>query len=80
MKSKIGEVECPPFFVPQPQEPQMPKMNVCQCDKCDFRMPSGYGSNIYAVNDIGERVIFRHPGEHADVMRIKPLSIEKALA
>ncbi len=43
-------------------------------------MPFGYGKGVYAVNYKNERVIFQHPGEHADVERITGLSIEEALA
>lgn len=58
----------------------MPKIYIYHCDTCDFTMPSGWGSNVYAVSDAGERIVCDHPGESYTMKMITGLSIMEARA
>ncbi len=41
----------------------MPKIYQFGCNKCDFRLPGGWGGIMYVTDDDGKRIICSHPGE-----------------
>ena len=47
----------------------MPSLDNYKCNNraCDFRMPEGWGGNLYVVNGKGERVVCGHPGESSTI-------------
>lgn len=57
----------------------MQKINRYECNSCDFHMPSGWGSRVYAVNEEGDRVICPHPGEWRHVRDVTGLYIYDAI-
>ncbi len=57
---------------------KMPPIDRFHCDTCDFTMPSGWGSYVYAVDDEGARIRCPHPGENVTVELITGMSITKA--
>jgi len=48
----------------------MPPIRDYHCDTCDFSLPSGWGGYVYVVDDEGERVTCRHPGEQFTIDRV----------
>lgn len=56
----------------------MPPIDSYKCTKCDFRMPSGWGTYLYALDSDNNRIRCPHPGEHAAVKRITGLPLDEA--
>lgn len=56
----------------------MPPISRFKCNKCDFEMPSGWGSYIYVVDALGKRVVCGHPGEGMKIQEITGLSVTEA--
>ena len=42
----------------------MPQINDYRCNKCGFKMPSGYGGYGYVEDDKGKRIPLSHPGHY----------------
>lgn len=57
----------------------MRKIDRYECTRCDFHMPSGWGSRVYAVNEDGDRVVCPHPGEWRHVKDMTGLNIYDAI-
>ena len=47
----------------KPEGEAMPRVNEYKCSKCDLRLPRGWGSCLYVVDDNGARVLCWHPVE-----------------
>ena len=41
----------------------MPAISNYHCSRCDFALPSGWGSYMYVIDDLGNRIVCPHPGE-----------------
>ena len=48
----------------------MPRINEYKCNKCDLRLPKGWGYCLYVVDDSGKRVRAWHPVERRIVKEV----------
>lgn len=48
----------------------MPRIARHECDRCGFRLPSGWGGVTYAVDVNGARVTCPHPGEFHTIFQV----------
>ena len=48
----------------------MPPWMQAKCNNCDFSMPASSFLNRYIVDDNGEKIPLRHPGERATIRRV----------
>jgi len=48
----------------------MPPWIQAKCNNCDFSMPISPSSSSYIVDDNGEKIPLRHPGENATIKRV----------
>ncbi len=48
----------------------MPAINEYKCSKCDFKLPEGWGTLFYVIDDQGYRVHCLHPGEQREVEEV----------
>ncbi len=53
----------------------MPHINDYKCNKCDFKMPRGFGYYLYVEDNNGKRIMCPHPSEKSyveDVLGERP--------
>ncbi len=48
----------------------MPRINEYKCNKCDLRLPRGWGCSLYVEDDNGARVLCWHPVERRIVTEV----------
>jgi len=48
----------------------MPPINFYRCSKCESSLPTGWGGYFFVEDDLGERVVCRHPGESWTVNQV----------
>ena len=48
----------------------MPPWTKAKCNNCDFSMPLSTFLRSYIVDDNGEKISLRHPGENATIKRV----------
>ncbi len=48
----------------------MPTWTKAKCNNCDFSMPLYPSSKSYIIDDNGEKILLRHPGENATIKRV----------
>jgi DNA-directed RNA polymerase subunit RPC12/RpoP len=48
----------------------MPPINRYECDRCDFRLPGGWGGYMYVTDEAGARIVCPHPAEHVTVTKV----------
>ncbi len=48
----------------------MPAINRFECDKCDFKLPSGWGGHMYVSDQAGNRIVCPHPAEYAKAYQV----------
>jgi len=48
----------------------MPTWTKAECNNCDFSMPLYPSSKNYIIDDNGEKIPLRHPGENATIKRV----------
>ena len=48
----------------------MPPWIQARCNNCDFSMPISPSSSSYIVDDNGEKIPLRHPGESVTIRRV----------
>ena len=48
----------------------MPTWTKAECNNCDFSMPLYPSSKSYIIDDNGEKILLRHPGENATIKRV----------
>src|SRR5437763_5617790 len=56
----------------------MPIISRYSCNRCDFEMPTGWGSYMYAIDSEGKRVVCPHPGELCAAEQITGLDYSQA--
>ena len=56
----------------------MPEINRFNCNRCEFALPSGWGSYTYAVDDRGMRIYCPHPGEGWAIRQVTGMSYGEA--
>lgn len=57
----------------------MPPVCHYGCNECDFELPSGWGGYVYAVDNLGARIVCGHPGEFEAVYRVTGMNYTEAI-
>jgi hypothetical protein len=58
----------------------MPLIEAFTCDRCEFRMPTGWGGHTYAVDGDGQRILCPHPVEGHTIQRVTGMQYGEASA
>ncbi len=48
----------------------MPRINDYKCNKCDLKLPTGWGYSFYVEDDKGNRIVCPHPAEASTVEKV----------